>query len=207
MAKTTQILVAAVIACTVLGCAKAEPTGAEPSSEAPVAVVRFNSGDGLFEGPFAAQLKAFLGSKTEFEISMIAARRGGPSLVLRVPLSESQVRGGGGTIGVTVSGVGTKLIELNSTNTPAAQSGTVDVSLANGKLSGTVKLASPARLSGTFSGKLEVSCWVPASTLSSVGPDGGGTKANDGAEALVEDTHLKTAACQQLRGLAEPSLP
>jgi hypothetical protein len=127
--------------------------------------------------------------------------------VLRVPLSESQVRKGGGTIGLTVGGVGTKLIEMKGADSPAAQSGTVDVSLANGKLSGTVKLTSPARLSGTLSGKLEVSCWVPTSTLSAVGADGGGTKANDGSEALVEDTHLKTAACQQLRGLAEPSLP
>jgi hypothetical protein len=81
-----------------------------------------------------------------------------------------------------------------------AESGTLDIAFAAGKVTGTVKV-SPDMLNGTVSGDLVVTCWVPASELGSQAPGSGGIIEGD---ALLLDERMETAGCAPLRGLATP---
>jgi hypothetical protein len=191
------VLVSAVLVGGAAGC------GGSVSSGSGVAPTRFqiDTQGGHFEGPFPAELEAYLSSAPTYQLSFEAGD-GQRTWGAVLHLSRDQALAGHASIpiaaGVLSEGQGS--VQLLGGAFVEAMSGSVDFSLSAGRASGSADVA-PTALSGSFDGEFSVSCWVPPSHLPPSASAAGGVTPTDGTEVLIADQGFTTPECQPFRAL------
>jgi hypothetical protein len=130
----------------------------------------------------------------------------GVGLSLATPITTDQVASGGLKAslgeGPLVPGKASFILETQSHTVLAqASSGTVELKLGAGRVSGTVH-AVPESLSASIEAAVTVGCWVDRSLLPDAGQQGGKLVDDSGNEVtLVADTELSTPGCAPWRAL------
>ena len=131
----------------------------------------------------------------------------GVGLSLATPITPDQVASGSLKAslveGPLVPGKASFILETPSHTVLAqASSGTVELKLGGGRVSGTVQ-AVPESLSASIEAAITVGCLVDRSLLPDAGQQGGSklVDENGNEPTLVDDTELSTPGCAPWRGL------
>ena len=167
-----------------------------PDGDGPAPIVlRAQTADVTFESAFPAELDLALGSNASaFTFSAAAASDRGVWSI-RATLTREQVFAGAFNLEVGSSALSLASAQIQGSTRLQAESGKLDVTFGRGTASGTVTMASPEILDGSFSGSLGVSCLVPLSALPADRRPPGGTNPTDGSEPLTLDPDFVSAPC------------
>jgi hypothetical protein len=195
------ILVLTSAACSVKRTAPQEL----PSATVPKAFV-VTTEHGTFSSDTPASLDVSFGPTARVELKADAAASGRRWGLLAL-LQEKEVASGHMTAtiqnGPLDVGQATVQTRRADAGVVAETGGTVVLSLASGRITGTIS-AQPGGVPTRFEGLLSVSCWVPRRALGLGEPTNGLVPGAGFSEPLLLDAAFITPQCMPLRALKSP---
>jgi hypothetical protein len=180
---------------TGLGCSPREQAG--HSSKGPTSVMEVDAMGRTLVSAVPAQLRAAFGKVSLLDFGfMVGDQNGSIGVIGRIPVSQANADSFVLPIstGPMMDGVSSVQVS-NLATAPDLSTGAVTINITPNTVHGTIDLPSTAQ-SWTFSGRIVVTCWVPATSLAGPSSNSGGTSADS---ALLSDDAFASSQCMPLR--------